>query len=105
MKLTDMQAAIGVAQLGKLDDFVARRRDNFAFLHAALEPLADVLILPEATPGSDPSWFGFPISVREDATFSGVTRIPSRDRRARRTSAAASAAPRRPIVIRRAASL
>ena len=65
LKLTDMQAAVGVAQLKKLDDFVARRRDNFAYLHAALEPLADVLILPEATPGSDPSWFGFPITMRE----------------------------------------
>ncbi len=71
LKLTDMQAAIGVAQLKKLDDFVARRRANFAYLHAALEPLSDVLILPEPTPGSDPSWFGFPITVRSDA---GVTR-------------------------------
>jgi CDP-6-deoxy-D-xylo-4-hexulose-3-dehydrase len=71
LKLTDMQAAIGVAQLKKLDDFVARRRENFAYLHAALEPLSDVLILPEATPGSDPSWFGFPITVRADA---GVSR-------------------------------
>ncbi len=69
VKLTDMQAAIGVAQLGKLDDFVARRRENFAFLHAALEPLEDVLILPEATPGSDPSWFGFPITVRQGVGF------------------------------------
>ena len=67
LKLTDMQAAIGVAQLKKLDDFVARRRANFAYLHAALEPLSDVLILPEPTPGSDPSWFGFPITVRADA--------------------------------------
>lgn len=71
LKLTDMQAAIGVAQLKKLDDFVARRRANFAYLHAALEPLSDVLILPEATPGSDPSWFGFPITVRAGA---GVSR-------------------------------
>jgi CDP-6-deoxy-D-xylo-4-hexulose-3-dehydrase len=71
LKLTDMQAAIGVAQLKKLDDFVARRRSNFAYLHAALEPLSDVLILPEPTPGSDPSWFGFPITVRPDA---GITR-------------------------------
>ena len=71
LKLTDMQAAIGVAQLKKLDDFVARRRQNFAYLHAALQPLADVLILPEATEGSDPSWFGFPITVRDGV---GVTR-------------------------------
>ena len=71
LKLTDMQAAVGVAQLKKLDAFVARRRENFAYLHAALEPLADVLILPEATVGSDPSWFGFPITVREGV---GITR-------------------------------
>jgi CDP-6-deoxy-D-xylo-4-hexulose-3-dehydrase len=71
LKLTDMQAAVGVAQLKKLDDFVARRRDNFAYLRSALEPLADVLILPEATPGSDPSWFGFPITVRDGG---GITR-------------------------------
>jgi CDP-6-deoxy-D-xylo-4-hexulose-3-dehydrase len=70
LKLTDMQAAVGVAQLKKLDHFVARRRDNFAYLHAALEPLADVLILPEATPGSDPSWFGFPITMREGVGIS-----------------------------------
>ena len=71
LKLTDMQAAVGVAQLKKLDGFVTRRRENFAYLHAALEPLADVLILPEATAGSDPSWFGFPITVREGV---GITR-------------------------------
>jgi CDP-6-deoxy-D-xylo-4-hexulose-3-dehydrase len=71
LKLTDMQAAVGVAQLKKLDGFVARRRENFAYLRAALEPLGDVLILPEATPGSDPSWFGFPITLREGV---GVSR-------------------------------
>ena len=60
LKLTDMQAAVGVAQLKKLDDFVARRRENFAYLHAALEPLADVLILPEATPGQRPELVRLP---------------------------------------------
>ena len=70
LKVTDMQAAVGVAQLGKLDDFVARRRENFAYLRASLEPLADTLILPEPTPGSDPSWFGFPITVREEVGLS-----------------------------------
>ena len=75
LKLTDMQAAVGVAQLKKLDGFVARRRENFAYLRAALEPVADAMILPEATPGSDPSWFGFPITVRDGAGISrdGVT--------------------------------
>ena len=71
LKVTDMQAAVGVAQLKKLDGFVARRRENFAYLLRALEPLADSLILPEATSGSDPSWFGFPITVRKGA---GVSR-------------------------------
>jgi CDP-6-deoxy-D-xylo-4-hexulose-3-dehydrase len=71
LKVTDMQAAVGIAQLAKLDTFVERRRQNFAYLRKALEPLADALILPEATPGSDPSWFGFPITVREG---SGVSR-------------------------------
>lgn len=69
LKLTDMQAAVGVAQLAKLDDFGAARRRNFARLRAALEGLQEYLILPEATPGSDPSWFGFPISVRPGAPF------------------------------------
>ncbi len=67
LKMTDLQAAVGLAQLDRLDGFVAARRANFARLHAALEPLRDVLILPEATPGSAPSWFGFPITVRQGA--------------------------------------
>jgi CDP-6-deoxy-D-xylo-4-hexulose-3-dehydrase len=70
LKLTDMQAAVGVAQLGKLDGFVAARRRNFAALHAGLSDLSEFLILPEATPGSEPSWFGFPIAVRPEAPFS-----------------------------------
>jgi CDP-6-deoxy-D-xylo-4-hexulose-3-dehydrase len=69
LKLTDMQAAVGVAQLERLPSFVAARRRNFAVLHAGLSEFADVLCLPEATPDSEPSWFGFPILVREDAPF------------------------------------
>jgi len=69
LKLSDMQAAVGVTQLEKLDRFVAARRDNWAFYREALADLADVLILPEATPNSDPSWFGFMLMVREDAPF------------------------------------
>jgi CDP-6-deoxy-D-xylo-4-hexulose-3-dehydrase len=69
LKLTDMQAAVGVAQLGKLDSFIKSRRQNFAYLRTALKDLADFLILPEATSGSDPSWFGFALTVREDAPF------------------------------------
>lgn len=64
LKLTDMQAAVGVAQLDKLDGFVSARRANFARLHAGLGDLEEFFILPEPTPRSDPSWFGFPLAVR-----------------------------------------
>jgi CDP-6-deoxy-D-xylo-4-hexulose-3-dehydrase len=67
LKLTDMQAAVGVAQLKKLPDFIAARRRNFDALRDGLHDLQDFLILPEATPGSEPSWFGFPIAVRPHA--------------------------------------
>ncbi|MEI8229404.1 MAG: DegT/DnrJ/EryC1/StrS family aminotransferase, partial [Planctomycetota bacterium] len=69
LKLTDMQAAVGVAQLDKLDGFIAARRKNFARMRAGLEPMQDVFVLPEPTPGSNPSWFGFPLSVRPTAKF------------------------------------
>lgn len=69
LKATDMQAALGASQIEKLPLFIERRKENFRVLRAALEPYADVLLLPEATPGSDPSWFGFPFGVREDAPF------------------------------------
>jgi CDP-6-deoxy-D-xylo-4-hexulose-3-dehydrase len=69
LKITDMQAAVGYAQLDRLDDFIARRRANFAYLKNALKKHEDVFILPEATPKSDPSWFGFPISMRDKAPF------------------------------------
>jgi CDP-6-deoxy-D-xylo-4-hexulose-3-dehydrase len=69
LKATDMQAALGASQIEKLPCFIERRKENFRILRAALEPYADVLLLPEATPGSDPSWFGFPFGVREDAPF------------------------------------
>ena len=59
LKITDMQAAVGTAQLDKLDGFIAKRRANWARLKAGLKPHEDVLILPEATPKSEPSWFGF----------------------------------------------
>ncbi|MBJ6362721.1 lipopolysaccharide biosynthesis protein RfbH [Paenibacillus sp. GCM10012307] len=70
LKVTDMQAAVGTAQLKKLPQFVEQRKVNFNYLKTALEPLEHVLILPEATKGSDPSWFGFPITVREGAPLS-----------------------------------
>ncbi|MEG2613176.1 MAG: DegT/DnrJ/EryC1/StrS family aminotransferase [Alistipes sp.] len=65
LKVTDLQAAIGVAQLNKFPSFVARRKHNFERLRSALTPAADVYILPEACPDSDPSWFGFLITCRE----------------------------------------
>lgn len=68
LKATDMQAAIGCAQLDKLDAIVAKRRDNFAYLRNGLEGV-DGLILPEAQTNSNPSWFGFLITVKEDAGF------------------------------------
>jgi CDP-6-deoxy-D-xylo-4-hexulose-3-dehydrase len=70
LKVTDMQAAIGCAQLEKLDGFVAARRANFEFLSRAFRPYEDRLLLPHATPYAEPSWFGFAITVREDAGFS-----------------------------------
>jgi CDP-4-dehydro-6-deoxyglucose reductase, E1 len=70
LKATDMQAAVGAAQLERLDGFVEARRRNHAFLRAALADLSDVLMLPQATPKSEPSWFGFAMTVRPDAGFS-----------------------------------
>jgi CDP-6-deoxy-D-xylo-4-hexulose-3-dehydrase len=70
MKATEMQAAVGVAQLAKLDSFVAARRKNWMHLREGLADLEDFLLLPHATPGSEPSWFGFPITVRPEAPFS-----------------------------------
>jgi CDP-4-dehydro-6-deoxyglucose reductase, E1 len=69
LKATDMQAALGASQIAKLPHFIERRKENFRYLRAALAPLEKFLILPEATPGSDPAWFGFPIGVRTDAPF------------------------------------
>jgi CDP-6-deoxy-D-xylo-4-hexulose-3-dehydrase len=69
LKVTDMQAAVGCAQLKKLDYFTSRRKENFALLYKLLKPFSDKLILPEAIPRSDPSWFAFVISVRENAGF------------------------------------
>lgn len=70
LKATDMQAAIGVAQLDKLNEFTQKRKDNFKKLHESLNPFGDKIVLPEATPYSDPSWFCFIITVRKDAAFS-----------------------------------
>lgn len=72
LKITDMQAACGLAQLERVDEFVQKRKDNFNYLKAKLANCSDFLILPEATKNSDPSWFGFPITLKET---SGVARV------------------------------
>jgi CDP-6-deoxy-D-xylo-4-hexulose-3-dehydrase len=72
LKITDMQAACGLAQLEKAPLFIQQRKDHFAFLKERLASCEEFLILPEATPNSDPSWFGFPITLREDSPVSRV---------------------------------
>jgi CDP-6-deoxy-D-xylo-4-hexulose-3-dehydrase len=72
LKISDMQAACGVAQLQKAPDFIEKRKRNFEYLRANLNDLSDILILPEATSNSDPSWFGFPITLRESVEFERV---------------------------------
>ena len=72
LKMTDMQAAIGLAQLQKLPEFIRRRRQNFQFLLDNLSDLEELLILPRATAKSEPSWFGFPVSISSQANFSTV---------------------------------
>ncbi|MFL6734720.1 MAG: lipopolysaccharide biosynthesis protein RfbH [Sphingomicrobium sp.] len=67
LKITDMQAAVGLAQLDRLDGFIAARQANFDTLTQLLRPLEDAFILPEPTPNSEPSWFGYPITIRDPA--------------------------------------
>jgi len=69
LKITDLQAAVGLAQIGKLPRFIERRKRNFALLYEGLSRYQEDLLLPESTPGADPSWFGFPITVRDGARF------------------------------------
>ena len=70
LKVTDMQAAIGLAQLEKVPDFCARRRANFRHLYEGLRRFEDRLLLPRWLPAADPAWFGFPVTVR-----GGVSRL------------------------------
>lgn len=72
LKITDMQAAVGLAQMDRLEEFIRTRKKNFQYLKTKLRELEKFLILPEATPGSDPAWFGFPITLRPEAGFKRV---------------------------------
>jgi len=72
LKISDMQAAVGLAQLDRLPEFIESRKRNFNYLKDRLASLDEFLILPEPTPNSDPSWFGFPITLREDAPTARV---------------------------------
>ena len=69
MKITDMQAACGLAQIDKLEKFINKRKENVEFLKKELSFLQDEIILPEAEPDSDPSWFGFPITIKNKSKF------------------------------------
>jgi CDP-4-dehydro-6-deoxyglucose reductase, E1 len=72
LKITDMQAACGLAQLGKLEYFIEKRRSNYTYLRNKLESLTDFIYLPISTPKSNPSWFGFPITLKDDC---GISRV------------------------------
>jgi len=72
LKISDMQAACALAQMDRLEDFIAARRANFTYLKAKLKSCEQFLHLPEATPKSDPSWFGFPVVLKEE---SGIKRV------------------------------
>ncbi len=72
LKITDMQAACGLAQMDRVEELVQKRKDNYVYLRDGLASCEEFIILPEATENSDPSWFGFPITIRED---SGIDRV------------------------------
>ena len=69
MKITDMQAACGLAQINRLESFIKKRKDNFNFLYKNLKDFDSFIILPKAEENSDPSWFGFPLSLKKDNKF------------------------------------
>ena len=72
LKISDMQAACGLAQMDRVDDFIAARKQNFSYLKNGLKNCEEFLLLPEATPHSDPSWFGFPITIKPSANINRV---------------------------------
>ena len=72
LKLTDWQAAAGIAQLDKLPEFVEKRKFNFKYLYSGLEKFENYFVLPEATENSEPAWFGFPITVKSNNKFDQI---------------------------------
>lgn len=72
LKISDMQAACGLAQMDRAEEFIAARKRNFEYLKLGLESCAEFLLLPEATQKSDPSWFGFPITIKSEANVNRV---------------------------------
>ena len=75
LKITDWQAAIGLIQLQKLPLFLEKRKENFRLLYEGLKPFEEYLILPRTTGNSDPAWFGFPVTVKENTGFNRITLI------------------------------
>jgi CDP-6-deoxy-D-xylo-4-hexulose-3-dehydrase len=75
MKITDMQAACGLAQLDRLEGFIKKRKENFNYLYKNLKALEEFLILPEPEKDSEPSWFGFPLTLRQNKRFNRINLI------------------------------
>ena len=80
LKLTDLQSAVGVTQIDKLDNFIQARKDNWNYLRNGFEQLNEFFYLPEPTENSEPSWFGFALTVREEAPFSRAEIIEELDK-------------------------
>ena len=70
--MTDMQAACGLAQMDRIEGFIDKRKKNFNYLKNGLQPFSDLIILPEATKNSDPSWFGFPITIKPESRINRI---------------------------------
>jgi len=69
LKMTDIQAACGLAQMDRIEGFIEKRKENFNYLKMGLEPFSDLIILPDATENSEPAWFGFPITIRPESNI------------------------------------
>ena len=72
LKMTEMQASIGFTQIHKISDFIEKRKNNFQYLKENLSSMTDYIILPEPTKSSQPSWFGFPITIKENLSFNNA---------------------------------